>query len=110
MEHALLSKEMWTLSLAVTVISEKVVCFFFFFLVPSFLLSNLGYMLSCCPPGSKMEFSRFCLSFLSENLLSFLKLRLSQHMTLKSIFLLQTGLSKAFQQPCLNSLFAESSA
>ena len=29
MEHALLSKEMWTLNLAVTVISEKV--FFFFF-------------------------------------------------------------------------------
>lgn len=36
MEHALLSKEMWTLSLAVTVISEKC-CFLFFvfFLVPA---------------------------------------------------------------------------
>lgn len=38
MEPAHLSKEMWTLNLALTVISEKL----FFFLAPRFLLSNLG--------------------------------------------------------------------
>ena len=66
MEHALLSKEMWTLNPAVTVISEKL--FFFFPPAPRFLVSSLGYMLSCCSPGPQVEFSRFCLSFLSENI------------------------------------------
>lgn len=40
MEHALLSKEMWTLNLAVTVISEKV--FFFFFSCSKVLAQQSG--------------------------------------------------------------------